>query len=91
MVAADHLGTYLTDDTLPSWKSKSFHEYDGMQACNRYYTYKKNNNMTPVVPFSRTVDPFNTLSEMAGDDFEHTQDNEVEYLVCVQTADDKMS
>lgn len=91
MVVAEQLGSHLADDSLPSWKAKSFHEHDGMQASNRYYSYKKNNNKSPVVAFAHNVDPFQTLSEMAGDDFEHTQDNEVDYLVCLQTEGQKLS
>lgn len=86
-VCAERLSRHLPEDQVPSLRAKTFHGFAAIGASNRYYTYKGAHSSSPVVPFAEVVDPLNALRDMSGKDFEHTQDNEVSYLTCLETAD----
>lgn len=89
-VCAERMSRHLDATEVPTWTAKTFHGYPGMTASNRYYSYKGSNNSSPAVPFADVVDPLNTLRDMCGDDYEHTQDNEVLYMACVETEAGKL-
>lgn len=89
-VCAEHMSRHLGATEAPKWKAKAFHGYPGITASNRYYSYKGSDNASPAVPFADAVDPFKVLSDMCGTDYEHTQDNEVLYMACVETEAGKL-
>lgn len=79
---AERLGRHANDGDPPTWNDKQFAGHTVIRASNRYFTWKNMDNSSPPVPFASDVDPQGTLESMAGDNYEHTKDNEVSYLVC---------
>lgn len=87
---AERLGRHANDGGTPSWNEKLLHSFSTIRASNRYFTWKNSDNVSPAMPFHLDVDPQKTLSAMAGDNYEHTQDNEVDYMVCTVGQDGKL-
>lgn len=54
----------------------------GIQSGNRYFQWKNSPNAGEAVEFQPMVDPRGVLARMAGENFVHTIDNEVEYMEC---------
>lgn len=79
---ADRLGRHANDGDAPTWNDNELDGHTVIRASNRYFTWKRSENSSPVLPFPPDVDPQRTLESMAGENYEHTKDNEVSYMVC---------
>lgn len=88
-VIAEHLGRHLPNDAAPLWKVQKYHGMDTIHGSNRYLTWKGASEVAASIPFAPHVDPFQTLSEIAGDKYIHTEENHVEYMVCSGLESDK--
>lgn len=89
LVIAERMSRYLEDSMLPTWDDKEYLGFPGLRSSNRYFTWKDSKVRSPAVPFTNNVDPFGVLSSMAGNDYEHTKDNEVLYRSCIMGDDGK--
>ena len=64
---------------MEPWVPSSFQEHPSIDVSNRYFTLRKHALQDLQISFSPVIDPDNILSEAMGEEFVHTEDNEVEY------------
>ena len=65
---------------MERWVPSNFQGHTSIDIANRYFTPRNQAlQHDPQVPFSMVVDPDHILSMAMGDEFIHTEDNEVEY------------
>ena len=57
----------------------AFQGHSSIDVSNQYFTLRKHALQDRQVSFSPVIDPVNILSEVMGEEFVHTEDNEVEY------------
>ena len=57
----------------------AFQGHPSIDVSNQYFTLRKHALQDRQVSFSPVIDPDNILSEVMGEEFVHTEDNEVEY------------
>lgn len=67
------------DGNLEVWVSSAFQGHSSIDVGNRYFTPRQHALQDRQISFSTTIDPDNILSEAMGEEFVHTEDNEVEY------------
>lgn len=67
------------DLDMEVWVPSAFQGYPSMDVGNRYFTPHKHALRESQISFNPLVDPDNILSEAMGEEFVHTDDNEVEY------------
>ncbi|GLB38110.1 hypothetical protein LshimejAT787_0411610 [Lyophyllum shimeji] len=81
------------DGDLDSWTATSNQnaEDDIFDASNRYFTPRRDASLEESIPFDKLADPNNILKKMAGDQYVHTEDNEVLYFRRRTTQDGKRS
>lgn len=80
---AEFLGRQLVEGDLNDWVPTHVESHVGVQAGNRYFQWKNSPNAGEAVEFQPMVDPRGVLARMAGENFVHTIDNEVEYRDCI--------
>ena len=61
------------------WVPSAFQGHPSIDVGNRYFTPRQHALQDRHTSFSAVIDPDNILSEALGDEFVHTEDNEVEY------------
>ena len=66
-------------DTWVPWAPSNFQGHLSIDVGNRYFTPHQQGLHDRQVSFNAVVDPHNILSQAMGNDFVHTDDNEVEY------------
>ena len=69
----------VVDGNLEMWVPSSFQGHPSIDVNNRYFTPRQYALQDNHISFSPTVDPDNILSKAMGEDFVHTEDNEIEY------------
>ena len=70
----------VTEGTMERWVSSTFQGHASIDIANWYFTpHNQALQHDHQVPFSVVVDPDHILSMVMGDEFIHTEDNEVEY------------
>ena len=67
------------DGNMEVWVPSAFQGHPSIDVGNRYFTPRKHALQDRHISFSPAIDPDNILSEMMGQEFVHTEDNEVEY------------
>ena len=67
------------DGTMEMWAPSAFQGHPSIEVGNRYFTPRQHALQDRQISFSLIVDPDNVLSEAMGEEFVHTEDNEVEY------------
>ena len=67
------------DRNMEDWVPSTFQGHPSIDVGNRYFTPSQHALQDRQISFSLAVDPDNILSEAMGDEFVHTEDNEVEY------------
>jgi len=73
--------------TMDDWAPSSFQGHMTIDISNRYFTPAHHASQDDEqVPFSVTVDPDRILSMAMGNEFIHTEDNEVEYYEAQKNA-----
>ena len=69
----------VADGSMEAWVPSAFQEHPSIDVGNRYFTPSQHPLQDRQVSFSPVIDPDNILSEAMGEEFIHTEDNEVEY------------
>jgi len=67
------------DGNIETWVPSAFQGHLSIDVGNRYFTPLQHALQDRQISFSPTIDPDNILSEAMGEEFVHTEDNEVEY------------
>lgn len=67
------------DGSMESWVPSTFQGHPSIDVGNRYFTSCQLALQERHISFSPAVDPDNILAEAMGEEFVHTEDNEVEY------------
>ena len=67
------------DGTMEVWVPSAFQGHQSIDVGNRYFTPSQHALQDRQISFSPAIDPENILSEAMGEEFVHTEDNEVEY------------
>ena len=68
-----------TTDIWVPWTPSNFQGHLSIDVGNQYFTPCQQGLQDRQVSFNAVVDPHNILSQAMGNDFIHTDDNEVEY------------
>ena len=68
-----------TDVTMEEWTPSMFQEHTSFDVGNRYFTPRQHALQDRQIAFSASIDPDNILANAMGDEFVHTEDNQVEY------------
>jgi len=69
----------VVDRNMEMWVPSVFQGHQSIDVGNRYFTPRQHALQDRHISFSSVIDPENILSEAMGDEFVHTEDNEVEY------------
>lgn len=64
---------------MEAWIPSSFQGHPSIDVSNRYFTPRQHALQERHISFRPDIDPDNILEEAMGEDFVHTEDNEVEY------------
>ena len=67
------------EGNMEVWIPSSFQGHLSIDVGNRYFTPHLHALQDRHISFSQAIDPDNILSEAMGEEFVHTEDNEVEY------------
>ncbi len=67
------------DGKMELWVPSAFQGHPSIDVGNRYFTPRQHALQDRQISFSPAIDPDNILSEAMGEEFVHTEDNEVEY------------
>ena len=67
------------DRSMEVWVPSAFQGHPSIDVGNRYFTPCQHALQDRHISFSPAIDPDNILSEAMGEEFVHTEDNEVEY------------
>ena len=67
------------DRNMEVWVPSAFQGHPSIDVGNRYFTPRQHALQERHISFSPAIDPDNILSEAMGEEFVHTEDNEVEY------------
>lgn len=69
----------VVDGNMEAWVPSTFQGHPSIDVGNRYFTPCQHALQDRQISFSPLIDPDNILSEAMGEEFVHTEDNEVEY------------
>jgi hypothetical protein len=69
----------VVDRNMEVWVPSTFQGHLSIDISNRYFTPRQHALQDRHISFSAVIDPDNILSEAMGEEFVHTEDNEVEY------------
>ena len=67
------------EGNMEAWVPSIFQGHLSIDIGNRYFTPSQHALQDRCVSFSPAIDPDNLLTEAMGEEFVHTEDNEVEY------------
>lgn len=85
----EFLGRQIEGDSLKAWQPLQIGDSFAIEASNRYFSWKGSNGIQQPVSFSDMVNPNKVLAGLAGTEYIHTQENEVDYMTCKITEDRK--
>jgi hypothetical protein len=69
----------VVEGNMEVWVPSSFQGHPSIDVGNRYFTPRQHALQDRQISFSQAIDPDNILFEAMGEEFVHTEDNEVEY------------
>ena len=69
----------VIDRNMEVWVPSAFQGHPSIDVGNRYFTPRQHALQNLQISFRPAIDPDNILSESMGEEFVHTEDNEVEY------------
>jgi hypothetical protein len=69
----------IVDRNMEVWVPSAFQGHPSIDVGNRYFTPRQHALQDRHISFSSAIDPDNILTEAMGEEFVHTEDNEVEY------------
>lgn len=78
----EFMGRQVVEGELNDWVPTHVDSHVSIQAGNHYFQWKNSPNAGEEVEFQPMVDPRGVLARMAGENFVHTLENEVEYRDC---------
>lgn len=67
------------EGNMEVWVPSLFQGHPSIDVGNRYFTPRQHALQDQQISFSQAIDPDNILSDAMGEEFVHTEDNEVEY------------
>jgi hypothetical protein len=67
------------EGNMEVWVPSLFQGHPSIDVGNRYFTPRQHALQDQQISFSQSIDPDNILSDAMGEEFVHTEDNEVEY------------
>jgi hypothetical protein len=67
------------DGKMEAWIPSTFQGHPAIDVGNRYFTPRQHALQERHISFNSVIDPENILFEAMGDEYVHTEDNEVEY------------
>ena len=67
------------EGNMEVWAPSVFQGHPSIDVGNRYFTPRQHALQDHQISFSPAIDPDNILSEAMGEEFVHTENNEVEY------------
>ena len=76
----------VVDQNMEAWVPSSFQGHPAIDVGNRYFTPRQHALQDRHISFSPAIDPDNILSAAMGEEFVHTEDNEVEYYEALRKA-----
>ena len=65
------------DGNMEVWVPSTFQGHASIDVGNQYFTPHQHALQDRYISFSPTIDPNNILSEAMGEEFVHTEDNEI--------------
>jgi hypothetical protein len=71
---------HFAENALVPWQPAQFGEYPAIDVSNRYFTPKRDAQLSTSITMSEDIDPNHALTILLGNDFVHTSDNVVEYF-----------
>lgn len=74
-----HLACNYPPGTMTPWLPDNFRGQATLELSNRYLMLRQHQQPSPVVPFQHGVDPNNVLARLAGDQYNHLEENRVIY------------
>lgn len=69
----------FAEGKFENWNTSAYLEYHAIDAANRYLTPKKDAPGMVHIPFSKSVDPYGYLENLAGTNYVHGEENTVQY------------
>ena len=69
----------VVDRNMEVWVPSTFQGHLSIDIGNRYFTPRQHALQDRHISFNAVIDPDGILSEAMGEEFVHTEDNEVEY------------
>jgi hypothetical protein len=69
----------VVEGNMELWVPSSFQGHPSIDVGNRYFTPRQHALQDRQISFRQAIDPDNILFEAMGEEFVHTEDNEVEY------------
>ena len=69
----------VVDRNMEVWVPSTFQGHLSIDIGNRYFTPRQHGLQDRHISFNAVIDPDGILSEAMGEEFVHTEDNEVEY------------
>jgi hypothetical protein len=69
----------VVEGNMEVWVPSTFQGHPSIDVGNRYFTPCQHALQDRQISFSQAIDPDNILAEAMGEQFVHTEDNEVEY------------
>jgi hypothetical protein len=69
----------VVDRNMEMWVPSAFQGHQSIDVGNQYFTPSQHALQDCHISFSPAIDPDNILSEAMGEEFVHTEDNDVEY------------
>jgi hypothetical protein len=67
------------DGVLETWQPSAFGPAQAIDMSNHYFSSRRQNTQVSSIPFHEHVDPNGYLSELAGADLVHCDENQVQY------------
>ena len=75
----DTFRQHIVDGNMEVWDPSSFQGHASIYVGNQYFTPFQHALQDRQISFNPSIDPDNILSEAMGEEFVHTEDNEVKY------------
>jgi hypothetical protein len=69
----------VVEGNMEVWVPSTFQGHPSIDVGNRYFTPCQHALQDRQISFNQAIDPDNILAEAMGEQFVHTEDNEVEY------------
>ncbi|KAF9456000.1 hypothetical protein BDZ94DRAFT_1285932 [Collybia nuda] len=83
----DSTRAIFPEDKLEPWQPNEYHKHPAFEFGNRYFTHRNNATREEIIPFKDSIDPHHLLKNSMGNDYIHTQENNVEYFECYNGVD----